>query len=242
MMMMTIISAARAGGQRRAFSSFYDSQSATTVVLNDKVFVTDCTNHNSSSSTFLLNHTGNRKWRLGFDVILSDEAVWSREVRFDDDKASLQDALSSIEAQSKIIKHSRILLTIDAAPDYPTLQLYAATLCDGGADSIILDCVDSPSIDADDLEEAVDSLCEVDLLGIPMHGRLGISTLNPTLIETAIKNKVLRFDTCMRGVNALKPSELRRALDELGKSLKHDVTLGSVDELLRAEDEFCRLK
>lgn len=123
--------------------------------------------------------------------------------------------LAAVQAASNLSMGSRVLLSPNLCEDAHDVQLHAANLGDAGAEAILLSL--DAAIGEDELRELVDMACEVDLLGVPMRSRLGLSVRPGAdglkLAAMAYKqNDLLHHVSCLAGKANPKPSELLEAL------------------------------
>lgn len=124
--------------------------------------------------------------------------------------------VATVQAASSQTLSTRVLLAPALCEDPHDVQLLAANLGDAGAETILLS-VDAARLANDDLREMVDMACEVDLLGVPMRARLGLS-IKPGASALGLASfahsqcELLHFGTCLAGKAAPRPSELLQAL------------------------------
>jgi hypothetical protein len=124
--------------------------------------------------------------------------------------------VATLEAARGLNLRTRaVLLHQDHDPH--NVSLFAAEMADAGAETILLSA--SASLDQDQLREIAEAACEVDLVGMPMHARLGLWVANSPnadplrLVRFAhTELGLLHFAACLAGVQAPRPSELLKAV------------------------------
>jgi len=131
--------------------------------------------------------------------------------------SSLPDGIAAVRAAQEAGAIPRALLDPALCVDAHDVELSAAELSDAGAEAILL-TVDA-AMDEDDLRDVAEAAFNMDVLGLPVQSRLGLSVAPQSgvdayrLMKFAHKDLgMLHFMSCLAGKQAPKPSELLKAL------------------------------
>jgi hypothetical protein len=133
------------------------------------------------------------------------------------DIESVPDGVAAIRAARDAGLYATAQLHPSLCGDPHDLQLSSAEVGDAGADAILLSV--AATLDHDELREAADMACEIDLVGAPMRSRLGLCIAPGRSDAEALKLVryahaelgLLHFAACLAGKQAPRPTELLKA-------------------------------